>query len=66
MVAPAGFAVEHRSNGELVIRHDGRLASTLRGAAADRLAARLERADERQAQHLLARATGNYKRGNER
>ncbi len=34
--------------------------------AAAKLAAQLARADERAAQQLLARATGNYKRGNER
>jgi hypothetical protein len=37
----------------------------VRGAAAERLAARLGR-DPVRDQHLLARVTGNYKRGNER
>jgi hypothetical protein len=42
------------------------VVTTLRGAAAERLIGKLHGADEDEAQHLLARATGNYKRGNER
>jgi hypothetical protein len=36
------------------------------GARGAKLCAQLDTADEEQAQQLLARATGNYKRGNER
>ena len=36
------------------------------GARGAKLAAELETADDEQAQQLLARATGNYKRGNEK
>ncbi|MDJ0769274.1 MAG: hypothetical protein QNJ12_10790 [Ilumatobacter sp.] len=50
-----------------MITHHGRRASVLRGRAAERLLERLGRAaDEAQQQHVLARATGNYRRGNER
>lgn len=66
MPAPTGFTVDRRQSGEVVIRHHGRPASTLRGTAAARLLARLDAADDDQAQHVLARATGNYRRGNER
>ncbi len=66
MPAPDGFTTEHRKNGDLVIRHHGRTASTLRGRAAERLRVKLDRASDDEAQHLLARATGNYRRGNER
>jgi len=38
----------------------------LQGGDAARLIAALQRADDSQAQHLLARASGNYRRGNER
>lgn len=47
----------------VVIRHHGRVATTLRGAAAARFLADVERSDPQQ---LMARVTGNYKRGNER
>ena len=66
MPPPAGFAWERRKSGDVVITHRGRPAGTVRGAAADKLMAILAGADESAVQHALARATGNYKRGNER
>jgi len=53
-------------NGQLLVSRAGRVVTTIRGQAAAKLQARLDQATEEQAQHLLARATGNYKRGNER
>jgi len=53
-------------DGQVLVSRGGRTVTTIRGAAARRLLPRLERADEHETQHLLARATGNYKRGNER
>jgi predicted NAD/FAD-dependent oxidoreductase len=47
----------------VLIYRGGRLVVT---APAGELADRLDRADTEQAQQLLARATGNYRRGNER
>ncbi len=49
--------------GNVVIRHHGRHATTLRAAAAQRFLADVEMQDP---QLLMARLTGNYKRGNER
>lgn len=49
--------------GEVRITHRGRHASTLRGAAVERFLAQIEQGDP---QDVMARATGNYKRGNER
>ena len=66
MAAPSGFTFETRRNGDVVVHHDRRLAATLRGAAAERLLAKLDGADDPTVQHHLARATGNYRRGNER
>lgn len=66
MPAPTGFALERRKNGEVVVTHHGKTASVLRGRAAERLCDRVEQADELAAQHAMARATGNYRRGNER
>jgi hypothetical protein len=63
---PTGFEWSERKNGEVVITRDGRAVTTVRGRAADRLADRLAASDADERQHLLARATGNYRRGNER
>jgi hypothetical protein len=53
-------------DGQLLVSRGGRVVTTVRGAAAAKLLGRLERADDEETQHLLARATGNYKHGNER
>ena len=53
-------------DGQLLVSRSGRVVTTIRGATAAKLLGRLERAADEEAQHLLARATGNYKRGNER
>jgi hypothetical protein len=45
------------------IRHNGRRAVTLRNAAAQKFLVDVEVRDP---QHLMARLTGNYRRGNER
>jgi hypothetical protein len=59
---PSGF--EFSVVGESVeIRHHGRTAATLRNAAARKFLADVETGDPQQ---LMARLTGNYKRGNER
>lgn len=47
----------------MVIRHHGRVAATLRGAAATRFLADVARGNPQQ---LMARVTGNDKRGNQR
>lgn len=55
------------TKGDVVrIFREGRCVMTLGGARGARLAAELEGADDEQIQHLLQRATGNFKRGNER
>ena len=64
MAAPEGFTYEVRSSGDVVVWHYGRTAATLRGRAAARF--RDDVASGRDVQQLLARLTGNYKRGNER
>ncbi len=47
----------------IVITHRGRKAATLRGTAAKRF---LEDVEQEDSQQVMARATGQYKRGNER
>ena len=61
--APSGFEYSTRKNGEVVITHKGRQAAVLRGESARRFLDRVTTGDE---QEVMARATGNYKRGNER
>jgi hypothetical protein len=61
-----GFTYRSRKGGGVEILHQGRLAATLRGHDADDFLAEVEAGDEAQAQQLMARLTGNYKRGNER
>ncbi|HWV25285.1 MAG TPA: hypothetical protein VNZ58_13940 [Thermomicrobiales bacterium] len=58
----------HRTtkDGKVLISTGGRIVTTVAGPQATKLIARLEGADRREIQHLLARATGNYKHGNER
>jgi hypothetical protein len=60
---------EHRAtkDGSVLVSRGGRVVTTVRGAAAGRLLDAIGSApDDEAVQHLLARATGNYKRGNER
>ncbi|MDQ6816616.1 MAG: hypothetical protein M3018_04305 [Actinomycetota bacterium] len=61
--APDGFAFDVFSSGDVVIRHHGRRASTLRGTAAAAFLVSVEKDDP---QELMARVTGTYRRGNER
>ncbi|MEJ1088437.1 hypothetical protein WDU99_08920 [Microbacterium sp. Mu-80] len=62
MPAPHGF--EHFVRGDdVVILHHGIRAATLRGQKATDFLSRVETEDP---QLLMARVTGNYRRGNER
>ncbi len=60
-----GFTWRRAKDGALQVFHHGRLASTLRGAKAAALWEELADAELQAAQQLLARITGNYKRGSE-
>lgn len=62
MGAPDGFAFSSRGD-EVRITHHGRPATTLRGRAAVEFLDEVGRGDD---QLLMARVTGNYRRGNER
>ncbi|MGH3759752.1 hypothetical protein [Actinophytocola sp.] len=53
-------------DGQVLVSRGGRVVTTVRGAAAARLLARLTGSSDDEAQQVLARVTGNYKRGNER
>jgi hypothetical protein len=62
MPDPHGFEYDVRGS-QVVVTHHGRHATTLRGATAARFLREVESGDPQQ---LMARLTGNFKRGNER
>jgi hypothetical protein len=61
-----GFTYGIRKSGEVELMHQGRLASVLRGKAAQDFLGQIETEEFAAGQQLMARLTGNYKRGNER
>lgn len=61
---PFGWRVT--GTGTVRVTRGGREVLVIGGRDAARLIAKLERADAEAAQHLLARATGHYRHGNER
>jgi hypothetical protein len=63
VAAPIGFSYQARKNGDVAITHNGRHTTTLRGSKAELF---LTDVDSTDPQQLMARVTGNYKRGNER
>ena len=62
----AGFSYRATKQGEVAIRRQGRLVATLRGDAARGFLAKVTGGDPAARQRLMARVTGNYRRGNER
>ncbi|HSJ00501.1 MAG TPA: hypothetical protein VLA59_08955 [Patescibacteria group bacterium] len=65
-LADQPFSYLGRADGSIVIRYRAAPVTVLRGKAADRFRTRMDGADVRAAQQLMARATGNFRRGNER
>lgn len=63
MSRPQGFTFDQRGDGSVVITHQGRRATVLRGDRAQRFLAEVESTDP---QLVMARWTGNYRHGNER
>ena len=63
MPAPQGFEYIARKSGDVVISHEGREVTTLRKVTAAKFLKDVKDGDE---QELMARLTGNFKRGNER
>jgi hypothetical protein len=53
-------------DGKVFISHEGRDVTTLRGGEAMRFLDRVRDAGADEAQLAMAKATGNFKRGNER
>ncbi len=66
MTADFGFSYRTTKAGEVFVHHRGKLATTLRGEAAADFLADMDGADDDEQQQIMARVTGNYRRGNER
>lgn len=64
-LADEPFSYLTRADGTVVIRYRAAPVTLLRGKAAARFTARVTGADASAAQQLMARVTGNFKRGNE-
>ena len=60
------FSFRENADGVVSIRFHGRPVTTLRGKAAARFLTRVAASDAAGAQLEMAKATGNFKRGNER
>lgn len=58
-----GYSYQVRKSGEVIISRHGAAVTTLRGDAVRKFMIRVTTRDPQQ---VMARATGNYKRGNER
>ena len=65
-LADEPFSYLARADGTIVIRYHAAPVTLLRGKAAARFTTRISTADAAGAQQLMARATGNFKRGTER
>jgi hypothetical protein len=61
-----GFAFRKMKNGDVWITHHGKHITTLRGTAAIDFITEADDGSFDDQQQLMARETGNYKRGNER
>lgn len=63
MASALGFDFVEHENGDVTVRHHGTVAARLRGATAARFLVEVAAADP---QLVMAKITGNYRRGNER
>ena len=60
------FAYRTAKNGAVFITWHGKQATILRGKEAEKFLKKLEGLERREAQLVMAKVTGNFKRGNER
>ena len=60
------FDYRTTKDGKILISYEGRVVTTLKGGQARSFIERVVDADEDKVQLALAKATGNFKRGNER
>ena len=62
-LADEPFSYVARADGSIVVRYHEAPVTLLRGRTAERFASRMASADAAKAQQLMARVTGNFKRG---
>lgn len=60
------FSYKIAKSGAILISHHGKQVTTLRGKQAAEFLKKSDKLDFAGEQQLMARVTGNYKRGNER
>lgn len=60
------FSYKVHSDGKLFVYHEGKHVRTYPAPQASKMLKQLEKSSPEQQQLLLAKATGNFKRGNER
>ena len=60
------FTYDVTKAGLVLIYWHGKHVTTLSGKKAEKFVSQVEDADDREAQLVMARVTGNFKRGNER
>ena len=60
------FSYLATKDGRVLLYYEGRLIKTLGGKHAQKFLAQIGNLDGKDAQLVMARATGNFKRGNER
>ena len=60
------FSYRSTKDGDVHISRDGRLITILRGRSAQRFMSQASDLESMEAQHFMARVTGQYKHGNER
>jgi hypothetical protein len=60
------FSYQATKDGKVLISWHGKLVTTLKGDRAQKFIGQIEDADDHEAQLIMAKATGNFKRGNER
>jgi hypothetical protein len=66
-LADEPFSFTTRADGTVVVHYRAAPVTMLRGRAAERFLTRAAAAEDAMAlQHLMARATGHFRRGNER
>ena len=65
-LADRPFSFQEIKDGRVQLFHSSRLVATLKGRAATKFLARISSSSAAEAQRLMARATGQFKFGNER
>ena len=65
-LADEPFSYQASKDGKVLLYYQGKLVRTLNGEKAARFVAQIEDAGDTEAQLIMAKVTGNFKRGNEK